>query len=107
MREYKPHPVVFTAASKCMGTQSQACHSGARDFPELRLYSLNPSSLVNLGFHFGRVVMRFVEVACVSTRLTPCFAHVAVTQVGLTLTHATPASVISRSCAFIPELPWV
>ena len=51
------------------------------------------------GIRFGRVVMCFVEVAGVSTRLTPssCTAS--------TLTHATPSPVISRSCASIAEVP--
>ena len=54
-------------------SDSHACHSCARDFPELRVYSPTPLCLVHLGFHFGRVFRRFVEVACVSTRLTPFF----------------------------------
>ena len=57
----------------CTASHSHACHSGARDFPELRVYSPIPLGLVHLGFHFGRVVMCFVKVARVSTRLTPFF----------------------------------
>ena len=57
-----------------MGLHSHACRSDARDFPEVRVYSQTPSALVKLGFHFGRVVMRFLEVAFVRARLTPCFA---------------------------------
>ena len=71
MREYSPYPLVFTGAPECMGVQSHACHSGARDFPELRVYSRNSMGLVNLGFQLGRVGMPYVEVACVSTSLTP------------------------------------
>ena len=106
MRTCKPHPLLCTCGFNAGGTDFHACHSGVRDFPELRVYSKTPLGLVNLGFHFGRVVMRILEVACVRASLTPCFAHV-LTQVGLTLTHATPAFVISRSCASIPEPPWV
>ena len=62
-------------------TDSGACHYGGRDFPELCVYSRVPFGLVNLGFHFGRVVMRFPEVACVRAGLTPSFAHVALTLV--------------------------
>ena len=76
---------------------SHACHSGARDFPELRVYSPTPLGLVHLRFHFGLVVIRFVEVASVSTRLIPFFLHMC-----LTLTHANLAPVISRSCPSIP-----
>ena len=35
----------------------------------------------------------------------PWFTLVPQSAVGLTLTHATPASVISRSCGGIPEVP--
>ena len=63
--------------------------------------------LVNLGFRFRRVVMRYVEVACVSTSLHPWFAQVPQSAWGLSRTHATPAPVISRSCASIPEVSWV
>ena len=62
-------------------TDSRACHSGVRDIPELRVYSRVALGLVKLGFHFGRVVMRFLEVACVRARVAPCFAHMAFTQV--------------------------
>ena len=59
----------------CTASHSHACHSGARGLPELRVYSPTPTllGLVHLGFHFDRVVMCFVEVAHVSTRLTPFF----------------------------------
>ena len=80
---------------------------GAGDFPELRVYSQDPLGVANLAFHFGRVGKRLVEVACVSTSLTPCCAQVPYSAGGLTLTPATPAPVISWSCASIPELPWV
>ena len=42
MREYKPEPLVCTGASECIGAPSLAWHSVARDFPELRAYSLVP-----------------------------------------------------------------
>ena len=58
-----------------MGLHSHACHSGVRDFPELRVYFQSPLGLVKLGFHFGRVVMRFLEMACVRGRLLPGFAQ--------------------------------
>ena len=69
---------VSTGFNPCIAhvPHSHECHSGAPNFPELRDYFRPPFSLVKLGFHFGRVLMRFVEVACVSTSLTPCFAHV-------------------------------
>ena len=56
--------------------------------------------LVHAGIHFSRVVMCFVEVAGVSTRLTPYTL-----AQPPTLTHATPSPVISRSCASIAEVP--
>ena len=74
MRACKAHPLFRTCALECMGLHSHACRSDARDFPEVRVYSQTPSALVKLGFHFGRVVMRFLEVAFVRARLTPCFA---------------------------------
>ena len=37
-----------------------ACHSGAPDFPEMRVYSQGALCLVNLAFRFGRVLMRVV-----------------------------------------------
>ena len=58
----------------CTASHSQACHFVARDFPEFRVSSPIPLGLVHLGFHFVRVVMRFVEVAGVSTRPTPFFS---------------------------------
>ena len=61
----------------CTASHSHACHSVARDFPELRVYSLIPLGLVHQEFHFGRVVMRFVKVAGVSKRLTPFFRRCA------------------------------
>ena len=79
-----------------MGAHSHVCHSSARDFPELCVYTRDPFSLVNLGFHFGRVGMRHVEVACVSTSLTPWIAQVPQNVVGLIRTHATQAPVISQ-----------
>ena len=106
MRACKPHPLLCTCFN-AGGTDSHACHSGVCDFPELRVYSRAPLGLVNLGFHCGRVVMRFLGVACVRAMLTRCFAVESRSAVGLTLTHATPASVISRSCASFPELSWV
>ena len=107
MREYKPHPLVYTGASECGRTHSHACHSGAPDIPELRVYFRDPSGLVNLGFYFGRIGMRYLEVACVSTSLTPWFAQVPHSEVGLLLTHATPTPLISRSCASISHVPLV
>ena len=79
----------------------------APDFPGLRVHSRRPLGLVKLGFHFGRVGMRFLEVGCVSTSLTPWFALVPHSALGLNFTHATPEPLIFRSCAFIPEVPWV
>ena len=107
MREYKAHPLLCTCSCNAGGTDSHACHSGVRDFPELRVYSRTPLGLVNLEFHLDRVVMRFLEVACVRERLTPYFALAPQSALGLTLTHATQASMISRTCASIPKLPWV
>ena len=66
MREFKPHPLLFTCASEWGGPHSHACQSSAPDFPELRVYSSGSLGVVNLGFHVGQVVMHFVEVACVS-----------------------------------------
>ena len=106
MREYKPHPLVFTGASEYMGVHSHACHSGSRDFLELRVFPRRPFGLVNLGFHFGRIGMRYVEVACVSTSLTHWFPQVPQNAWGYIRTHATPAPVISRSCASILKVPW-
>ena len=53
MREYKPPPLVCTGASESTGANSHAYHSGARDFPELRVYSRSPFGLVKLGFYLG------------------------------------------------------
>ena len=72
----RPHPLLCPRAFNSGQTESDACHSGVRSFPELRVYSRAPLRLVNLGFHFVRVVMRFLEVACVRGGLTPCFGHV-------------------------------
>ena len=104
MREYKPHPMVCNCSSECSGTHSHACHSSAPYFPELRAYSRGPLGLVNLGLHFGPVVMRFVEVAWVSTSLFPLCALNSESVVGLTLTHPTPTPIICWSCASIPEV---
>ena len=60
--------------SSCTASHSHACHSVARDFPELHVYCEVPLGLVHLGFDFGGVVMRFVEVAGVSTGLTAFFS---------------------------------
>ena len=76
MRAWKALAWFRTGALESMGLYSHACHTGARDFPEMRVYSQSPSALVKLGFHFGRVVMRFLEVACLRGRLTSCFAQV-------------------------------
>ena len=105
MRGCKARPLLCTCGFSAGVTDSHACRSGFRDFPELRVSSRVALGVLNLGFHFGCVVMRFLEGACVGARLAPCFAHVALTQVLLTLTHAAPASLISRSCASIPEFP--
>ena len=77
---------------------TQACHYGSRDLAGgARLLSNSLwDYLVHPGIRFGRVVMCFVEVAGVSTRL--------IAQPP-TLTHATPSPVISRSCASIAEVP--
>ena len=67
---------------------------------EVRAYSPTPwDYLVHPGIRFGRAVMSFVEVAGVSTGSPFPLAH------RLTLTHATPSPVSSRSCASIGEVP--
>ena len=53
MLDYKPLPLVCTGTSEYMGAQSNACHSSARYFRELRVYSRRPLGLANLGFRFG------------------------------------------------------
>ena len=58
---------------------------------------------MSLGFHFGRVLMRSVEVAGVNTSFNPCIAQVPQSALAVTLTQATPASVTSRSCVPIPK----
>ena len=83
MRENKPSPFVCTGALECMGAHLHACHSGAHDFPELRVYSRGPLGLVKLGFRFGCVGMRYVEVACVRTSLPHSFAQVAQSAWGI------------------------
>ena len=75
MRACKAHPLFRTGALECMGLHSHARHFGAPDFPEFRVYSQTSSALDNLGFHFGRVVMRLLYVAGVRARLIPCFAR--------------------------------
>ena len=107
MRAHKSHCLFCTCVFNAGVAISHACHSGVRDFLEFRVYSRVALGLVKLDFYFGRVVMGFLEVTCVRASLAHCFAHVALAQVGLTLAHATTASVISRSCASLPELPWV
>ena len=91
-----------TCASQCRASHSEACQQGCRDLaggcaPTLQLPW---DYLVHAGIHFSRVVMCFVEVAGVSTRLTPYTL-----AQPPTLTHATPSPVISRSCASIAEVP--
>ena len=81
MRACKACPLLCTCGFNAGVTVSRASHSGVRDFTELCVYSRVAPGLVNLGFHFGRVAMRFLQVACVRARLAPCFAHVALTQV--------------------------
>ena len=93
MREYKPHLLTLTGAS-----HSHACHSSGLDFPALGIYSSTPLGLGKLGFRFGSVLMRFVEVAGVSTSLTP-FSPL----VRLTLTDGTPAPLTFQSCVSIPN----
>ena len=51
--------------------------------------------------------MRFVEVPSVSTSLTDFLAHVPPSAEPLTLTPATPAPVLSWSCACTTQLSWV
>ena len=64
--------------------------------------------LVKLGFHFGGVYVSLVKVAGVSTSPKPCLSLVRLSEsVAVTLTPATPALLISRSCTSMPELPWV
>ena len=58
---------------------------------------------MSLGFHFGRVLMRSVKVAGVTTSFNPCVARVPQSAPAVTLTQATPASVTSWSCAPIPK----
>ena len=60
MRENKPPRFVCTGASECMGAHLHPCHSGARNFPELRVYSQDPLALDNLEFRFGRFGMRYI-----------------------------------------------
>ena len=81
MRACKANPLLCTCDLNAGVTDSHGCHSGVRDLPEFRVYFRVPLDLVNLEFHFDHVVTRFVEVACVRARLTPCFAHVALKQV--------------------------
>ena len=52
------------------------------------------------GIHFSRLVMCVVEVAGVSSRLTPSFKETP------TLTRPTPPPVICRRCAPTPRPPW-
>ena len=60
--------------SFCTPSHSHPCHSGARHFQEFEsIPQLLWIYLVHLGFHFGCVVMRFLEVARVSTGLTLSF----------------------------------
>ena len=75
---------VSTSLSPCFAhvPHSQACYSGAADFPELRVYSRAPLGLVKLRFYFSRVLMRFVEVACVRTSLNPCLPLVRLSECG-------------------------
>ena len=81
---------VSTSLTPCFAhvPHSQACHSGAADFPELRVYSRTPLGLVKLRFHFSRVLMRFVEVACVRTSLNPCLPLVRLSECGGSHSHA-------------------
>ena len=104
MREYEPHILILTGAS-----HSNACHYGAPDFPALGVYFFTHLGLGKLELRFGRVLICFVEVAAVSTNLTPCFPLVRLSAVGLTLMHATSAPLVSRSCASIAvmQLPWL
>ena len=81
MRACKAHPLLCTCGSNAGVTDSHACHSGVRDFPELRVYSQVPLGLLKVELHFGRVLIRFLEVGYVRARLTLCFAHVALTLV--------------------------
>ena len=61
--------------SSCTASHSHACHSVALDFTRsCASIAEVPLGLVHLGFDFGGVVMRFVEVAGVSTRLTAFFS---------------------------------
>ena len=89
-----------TCASQCTASHSQACHYGCPlIWQEVRDYSPTPLDyLVHPGILFGRVVMCFVEVAGVSTRLTPYLLTASHSP------HATPLPVISRSCASIAEV---
>ena len=107
IREFNPPSFVSTGVSESSGVHSDACHSGARDFPLLHVYSRGPLGLVNLAFFLGRLAMRYVEVACMNSTLHPSFAQVPLRAVGFILTHATPARVFSRSCASIPDGLWV
>ena len=60
--------------SSCTASHSHACHSVAVISRSCASIAEVPLALVHLGFHFGGVVMRFVEVAGVSTRLTAFFS---------------------------------
>ena len=84
-----------TRASQCTASHSQACHQGSRDLAGgARLLSQLPwDYLVHPGIRFGRVVMCFVEVAGVSTRLTAfLLAHVPHSAQPLTRRRATPGA---------------
>ena len=107
MRENMPPPYVFTGATECRGAHSHACHTGARDFPRSRVYSRGPLRLENLGFQFERGGMRYRDVACLRTSLPRSFTQVPQSAGKPIRMHATPALVISRRSASIPEVPWV
>ena len=63
MRGCKSRSLLCTCGFNAGVTDSCTCHSGVLDIPEMRVYSRVALGLVELGFHFGRVVMRFLEVA--------------------------------------------
>ena len=69
MREYKAHPLLSNMClTLTISTPAPVISRICASIPQLTW-----GVLVHLGFHFRRVVMRFVEVECVSTRLTPLF----------------------------------
>ena len=98
-----------TCASQCTASHSQACHYGCRDLAGgARLLSNSPGTyLLHPGIRFVRVVMRFVEVACVVIQGSPpSLAHVPLSAQSLTRRRVTPTPVTCRrSARLLPDSP--